>query len=79
MLCFFAEVCDFVCMQFPVFSIERFNNEFFWFWTEATNIDVVAIGIGAGNIERLYTARFTEPVLGNPGIKLVSRKIFFTL
>ena len=56
-------------MVLPVLSIERLNNQLFGLRLEATNINVVSVGIGARDVERLYATGLAEPMLSDSGVE----------
>jgi hypothetical protein len=74
--CFFAEARQLVRMQLPISSIERVHNQLLGLRLEASNIDVVSVGVGPRDIERLYAAGLTELVLSDSGIERVRGEIF---
>jgi hypothetical protein len=44
---------------------------------QAAHVDVVSVGVGSGNVERLYTAVSAEKMLCNSGVEAISRKAIF--
>ena len=49
--CLAAQVAQVVCMGFPVLPIERLYYHLSRLWLEASSIDAVAVGVGAGHVE----------------------------
>ena len=60
-------------MLFPMLAIEVDNLHFKGLLIKTANIDIHAIRVRARNIERLDTTMFAEQMLGNTGVKSVSR------
>src|SRR5262245_53775995 len=66
-------------VRLPVLSVERFDDERLRLGIQAPNIHIVAVGIGAGDVERFDAARPAEFVLCNAGVELIRSDVLFAL
>lgn len=67
-------------MQLPVLTVEFRNADFLdRIRIETSHVNAVAIGVGAGNVERFNTADIAEQMFGNTRVERVGRQTFFAL
>lgn len=76
---FIAKMAQFVCILFPVLPVEWLDRHVFRHWIQATHVNVDAVGIRSGNVERFDAAVATEKMPGHSGVERIGRQRFVTL